>query len=188
MTYKNVLNQIKVLLGMEVKLSQMKLDDGITVVEAEEFAPDYSIGIVTDAGITPLPVGDYTLEDGTKLTVAQEGIIATVTPANAAAEQPTPEAVAAPDMKAEPAAPKRVVESVSKETFFSEQLAEKDAEIERLKTELAKHEQPTEEPKPVELAADPEPIVHNPENEKRKSLAIKGTASIENNVKQWLYN
>lgn len=188
MTYKNVLNQIKVVLGMEVKLSQMKLDDGITVVEAEEFAPDYSIGIVTDAGITPMPVGDYTLEDGTKFTVAQEGIIATVTPASASPEQPTPDAVAAPDMKAEPAAPKRVVESVSKETFFSEQLAEKDAEIERLKTKLAKHEQPTEEPKPVELAADPEPIVHNPENEKRKSLAIKGTASIENNVKQWLYN
>ena len=31
----SVINEIKTLLGMEVKLAQMKLEDGVTVIEAE---------------------------------------------------------------------------------------------------------------------------------------------------------
>ena len=61
MEYKNKLNQIKALLSLEVKLAQMKLEDGITIVEAEAFEPDYSIGIVTPDGIVPMPVGEYEL-------------------------------------------------------------------------------------------------------------------------------
>ncbi len=36
----NVINEIKTLLGMEVKLAQMKLQDGVTVLEAEAFEPE----------------------------------------------------------------------------------------------------------------------------------------------------
>lgn len=142
MEYKNKLNQIKALLSLEVKLAQMKLEDGITVVEAESFEPEYSIGIVTPDGIVPMPVGEYELEDGSMVTVEVEGVIAAigekapeeVGPENEAA----PEEVVAPEMEASPSAPqpKRIVESVSKESFFESQVAELQAENEALKAEL----------------------------------------------------
>ena len=78
MKYKNTLNQIKTLLAMDVKLAQMKLADGVTVVEAEEFEAEYSIGIVTEDGVVPMPVGEYETEDGKIVVVAQECIIAEV--------------------------------------------------------------------------------------------------------------
>lgn len=142
MEYKNKLNQIKALLSLEVKLAQMKLEDGITVVEAESFEPEYSIGIVTPDGIVPMPVGEYELEDGSMVNVEVEGVIAAigekapeeVGPENEAA----PEEVVAPEMEASPSAPqpKRIVESVSKESFFESQVAELQAENEALKAEL----------------------------------------------------
>ena len=39
----NVINEIKTLLGMEVKLAQMKLKDGVTVLEAD--APFASLAV-----------------------------------------------------------------------------------------------------------------------------------------------
>ena len=165
MNFKNKLNQIKALLSMEVKLAQQTLMDGVTTIEAEEFAPDYSVGIVTPDGVVPLPVGEYTMQDGNVLVVEQEGIIMSITPANEEeampeADHPTAEAT---EVQAE-ATPKKVVESVSKETFFNSQLEEigkqveaLKAENERLKTELASNEPAVK------------PITHNPEA-KEKSL------------------
>ena len=70
----NVITQIKQLLGMEVKLEQMKLADGMTVIEAESFEPEMSVVIVTeDDQRIPLPVGEYELEDGRMLVVVVEG-------------------------------------------------------------------------------------------------------------------
>jgi len=195
MDFKNKLNQIKALLSMEVKLEQMKLDDGVTVIEAESFEPEYSIGIVTENGIIPMPVGEYTTQDGKngkKITVAVEGVIATVT--DAEAEEPeteteTPEAVVEPEMEQQ-AQPKRVVESVSKETFFAAQTEwenEKKAltdEIDALKVQLSA--QTT-----VELAEEtPAPLVFNPENEKKIEVnlfAQKRTKTILDTVNQKLY-
>ena len=42
----NVINEIKTLLGMEVKLAQMKLMDGVTVLEADAFEMDNAVFIV----------------------------------------------------------------------------------------------------------------------------------------------
>jgi hypothetical protein len=134
MNYKNKLNQIKALLSLEVKLAQMKLEDGITIIEAESFEPDFSVGIVTADGIVPMPMGEYKLEDGSILVVAVEGIIAEIKQEEAEVEvevEVAPEEVVAPELETEVApTPKRIVESVSKETFF-------EAEIEALKVELA---------------------------------------------------
>jgi hypothetical protein len=134
MNYKKKLNQIKALLSLEVKLAQMKLEDGITIIEAESFEPDFSVGIVTADGIVPMPMGEYKLEDGSILVVAVEGIIAEIKQEEAEAEvevEVAPEEVVEPELETEVApTPKRIVESVSKETFF-------EAEIEALKTELA---------------------------------------------------
>jgi len=160
MEYKNTLNKIKTLLSIEVKLEQMKLVDGITVVEAEQFAPEYSIGVVTADGIVPMPVGSYELENGQVLSVEQEGVIYEIkdAPAEEAEPAPAPEEVVAPEMEAAPA-PKRVVESVSKETFFEE--------IEKLRAELSliKAEKEALELSIQEEAAA-EAINHNPEAQK----------------------
>ena len=68
-------NQIKTLLNIEVKLEEMKLDNG-TVVEAESFESGKEIFIVTDDDKVALPVGEYMLEDSRLLVVEEEGMIA----------------------------------------------------------------------------------------------------------------
>lgn len=202
MNYKNKLNQIKALLALEVKLAQMKLEDGITIVEAEAFEPDYSIGIVTADGIVPLPIGEYKLEDGSILSVEVEGIIASITPASEAETETeveinveaAPEDVVEPMMEAEVSAPspKRIVESVSKETFF--------AEIEQLKTELAaikaenealKSEKSSLEVELSNVEAGAEAIMTNPEAEVKTSsfkLSKNRARSIEDSVFSKIFN
>ena len=156
------MNNVKQLLSMEVKLAQQTLMDGVTTIEAEEFAPEYSVGIVTPEGVIPMPVGEYTTANGEVLVVEVEGIIATIAPAEAEAEEEAPETEATEPVMAEATA-KKVVETVSKETFFSEVEnfatinAALKAEIEALKVELASN---------VPAAT---PINHNPENVVEKS-------------------
>lgn len=69
-----MLNQVKTLLGVEVKLEQMKLENG-TVLEADKFEAGNEIFIVTEDEKVALPVGEYVLEDGQILVVEEEGII-----------------------------------------------------------------------------------------------------------------
>ena len=71
----------------------------------------------------------------------------------------------------EPAA-KKVVESVSKETFFSE-IEKLQTEIKDLKLSLEKKE----EAKEVELSA--KPIKHNPEIPETKQPFVKGKNKLE---------
>ena len=73
----NILNQIKTLLNIEVKLMDMKLENG-TIVSAESFEKDNEIFIVTDDEKIAMPVGEYILEDGKLLVVEEEGMIADV--------------------------------------------------------------------------------------------------------------
>jgi hypothetical protein len=168
----NVVNQIKELLGMEVKLAQMKLQDGVTVIEAEAFEPEMAVFIVNEDERVPMPVGEYMLEDGNMLKVEVEGVIAMI--AMPEMEEPeveeeveTPEAEQ--EMTAEVASPKRVVESVTKEMFF--------AEIEKLKAEIAELKlSKTEVAEVVELSSDNiEVLTHNPEakNEVKLNLYSK---------------
>ena len=69
-----MLNQIKTLLNIEVKLEDMKLENG-TVVTAESFEKGKELFIVTDDEKVAMPVGEYILEDGRLLVVSEEGII-----------------------------------------------------------------------------------------------------------------
>tara|TARA_B110000503_G_C7133139_1_gene407650 strand:- start:382 stop:1017 length:636 start_codon:yes stop_codon:yes gene_type:complete len=73
----NILNQIKTLLNIEVKLMDMKLENG-TIVSAESFEKDNEIFIVTDDEKIAMPVGEYILEDGRLVVVEEEGMIADV--------------------------------------------------------------------------------------------------------------
>lgn len=154
----NVINEIKTLLGMEVKLAQMKLKDGVTVLEADAFEMDNAVFIVNGEERIPLPVGEYELEDGMILVVAVEGVIAEIKEPVAEVEEPEAEVEVEVEAQAETVAtPKRIVESVSKEMFF--------AEIEKLRTEIAELKSVKEVIK-EELSSDEivvEPLTHSPE-------------------------
>ena len=78
----NLKNQIREALGLskEVKLeAQAKLADGTIVVSDTDFEAGANIMILAEDGTTmPLPVGEYELEDGTGLSVTEEGVIAEI--------------------------------------------------------------------------------------------------------------
>ena len=156
----NVINEIKTILGMEVKLAQMKLKDGVTVLEADAFEMDNAVFIVNGEERIPVPVGEYELEDGMILVVAVEGIIAEIKEAVVEApEAPEAEVEVEVEAQAAVATPKRIVESVSKEMFF--------AEIEKLRTEIAELKSVKEVVK-EELSSDiilenVQPLTHSPE-------------------------
>ena len=165
----NVINQIKTLLGMEVKLEQMMLADGVTVLEADVFEPEMEVFIVTeDEQKIPLPIGEYEMENGYMLTVEVEGIIATYAEAPAAEEEAPmeqPEAEVPVEAEAEVKTPKSVIESVVKETRFSaEEFEALQAEVVALKAQLENKEVVAEV---VELE-EVKPIAYNPEAEAAK--------------------
>ena len=87
-----MLNQVKTLLGVEVKLEQMKLENG-TVLEADKFEGGNEIFIVTEDERVALPIGEYVLEDGQTLVIEEEGIIAEIKEAGAEEEAPEEEVV-----------------------------------------------------------------------------------------------
>jgi hypothetical protein len=171
----SLINQIKTLLGMEVKLEQMKLMDGVTVLEADSFEAGNEVFIVTeDEQKIPLPVGEYEFEDGRMLIVVEEGLISELKEKEEEVEEPETEVEVETEKKEEmetskPTA-KKTVESVVKETFFSE-IEKLKEENETLKAELSKLKEVKEE---VELSSDEEvkPISFNPENE-NKVEAVK---------------
>ena len=77
--YEQKINQIRIALGMEVKMAEAMLEDGVTKVEAEAFEPGKKIFVVSEAGEKgPAPEGIHTTEDGTKVTVDSEGTITAV--------------------------------------------------------------------------------------------------------------
>lgn len=182
MNAKTQLNKIKTLLGLDVKLEQAKLLDGATV-EAEQFEPEFSIGIVTEDGIVPMPVGEYETEDGKIIVVEQEGIIATVSDKPAAEAEPEDEVEVEAEQE-KPVQAKRIVESVSKETFFAEiEKIQKENKALRLELESLKKME-------VEMEAETaEPIAHNPEKSKKVELHKYGNPSqIKKNIYKQLFN
>jgi len=78
-----MLNQIKNVLGVElsteekVELAQAKLENG-TVLEAESFESGKEVFILTDDDKVALPIGEYEMEDGKILVIAEDGIISEI--------------------------------------------------------------------------------------------------------------
>jgi hypothetical protein len=186
----SVINQIKTLLGMEIKLEMMKMADGVTVIEADKFEMDNEVFVVTpDEQKIPVPVGEYELENGMILIVEVEGIIADVKEASmeeevAPAESTTPE-VPVEATTEEVSTPKKTIESVVKETFFSELEELKNENIE-LKAQLEKLSAvETTNNDVVELAEEVKPIAFNPENETKVEMfkiATKRNRSIMDSI------
>lgn len=156
---KSVLNQIKTLLGIEIKLEQMTLENG-TVLEAESFEAGEAVFIVTEDGQVPLPVGEYELPESRVLVVSEEGVIGEM---KAMEEEPVAEeAVETKEVEVEAS---QEPSYVTKEDF--------EAAIGEIKSMLSetKKEEVKEE---VELSKEDMPaakaIMPNPEKESQKSF------------------
>lgn len=154
-----MLNEIKTLLNIEVKLEEQKLENG-TVVSAEAFEKDNEIFIVTDDEKVAMPVGEYILEDGRLLVVEAEGLIADVR--EVSDEVPAKEEVEETE---------DLEEEKKEEMSYAtkEELAEVKTMVEEIKAMLEPKEEMSEEVKEEiveevkeELSAV-KPIKHNPE-------------------------
>jgi len=173
----------------EIKLEQMKLQDGVTVIEADLFESGQPVFVVNGEDRIPVPVGDYVLDDGRLLVVSQEGVIGEIKDANqeeqVAEEQEMEKETGAP---APTPTAKKTIESVVKETHFSAE------DYESLKTENISLKEENERLKAektekVELKIDlvpaSKPITFNPES-KQKQIRLGNESLLEflNNKKQ----
>jgi hypothetical protein len=187
MKSNNVIEKIKDVLNLteEVKLEQMKLENG-AILEADSFESGKEVFIVTDDEKVAVPVGEYELEDGRILVVAEEGLISEVKESEAT-EEVEEEVEATEDV---------VLEEEEKEEMAyatKEELAEVKEMIEEIKAmlepkedlsaddlgnlmteELAKHERTELSEVPEEVQAElnepsAEPIVSNPETKENLS-------------------
>lgn len=88
----NETEQVEVVETVEVEMAQMKLKDGVTILEAESFEAGQAVFIVAENGDkVPAPIGEHELEDGKILVITEEGIIAEIKDAMVE-EVETPEA------------------------------------------------------------------------------------------------
>ena len=186
MNTNDMISKIKDVLNLseEVKLEQQALENG-TVLEAEAFEAGNEVFIVTEDEKVAVPVGEYELEDGKILVVAEEGLIAEIKEAAAEEEVVEEEVEATEDV---------VLEEEKEEMGYAtkEELAEVKSMIEEIKAmlepkedlsadelgnlvteELCKHEKVELNEVPEEVQAElnepaAEPIQANPEAKQHK--------------------
>jgi len=170
MKSQETLGKIMELLNLqdEVKLESMKLENG-TTIEAEAFEVNQEVFIVTEEDEKiALPVGEYTLEDGRILVVAEEGIIAEVREGGEEEEAPAQEEEVVEEVE-------QAEEEMSYATKeeLSAAVEEMKAMIEEIKAMMSPKEEeemaaeePQEEVKEVEMSSDEpaaKPIKHSPD-------------------------
>ena len=179
-----MISKIKEVVGLseEVKLAQQKLENG-TVVEAEAFEDGKEIFIVTDDEKVAVPVGEYQMEDGRILVVAEEGIIGEIK-----AEEKEEEEVEAQEeleeekeemyaTKRELAEVKEMIEEIKAMLEPKEEMSAD--ELGNLMTEeLAKHEKTELSEVPEEVQEElnqpaAEPIKANPEADNKNTGGYK---------------
>jgi hypothetical protein len=186
-----MLNQIKNVLGIELsaeklELAQMTLENG-TVIEAEEFAPEFEVFIVTEEERIALPVGEYLLEEGRILVVEEAGIIKEVK----SAESEEVEIEAAEEVVEESPIAEVVEEEMGyvKKEEFKAALEEVKSMIDEIRVIVDENKEKEEMAQVVkeELSATPAaaPLKHNPEAEAKKQMfnySSKRAASTKDNV------
>lgn len=189
-----MLNQIKTLLNIEVKLEDMKLENG-TVVTAESFEKGKEIFIVTDDEKVAMPVGEYLLEDGKLIVVEEEGTIADVREVSdevPAKEEASEEEEITSDLAEEEEEKEEAKEEEKEEMGYAtkEELAEVRNMIDEIKAMLepkeemsndvqaplksrtVKEEFSAEEKTELSEAAA-KPIKHNPEGESKQVKRVE---------------
>jgi hypothetical protein len=197
-TDRTLLNKARVLLGLEVKLEQMKLDNG-AILEAEVFEAGVEIFVVADDERVAVPVGEYEVEGGMIIVVSEEGIIGEIKEAGAEEEAPAEtevEEVEEEELSTETASPKKIVKSISEEMFFSEieKLRTEINELKLSKTEVVAEEVVVElsevKEDKVELSAEEvEGITHTPENlSDKKELNLYSQKGNKNTTRNRIFN
>jgi hypothetical protein len=183
-TEKKIINKVKTLLGLEVKLEQMTLDNG-AVIEAESFEVGAEVFVVADEERVAVPIGEYLMEDGMAMKVIEEGIIAEIGEASAEEEAPAEVVEEEEELATEAAAPKKIVKSISEEMFFSE--------IEKLRAEISElklSKEVVEVKEVVELSKqdEVEGITHNPENATAKKELHLYAQRAQNTIQNRVFN
>lgn len=170
MKSNEVLNQIKTVLGIEVKLETQKLENG-TVLEAESFEKGSDIFIMTDDEKVALPVGEYMLEDSRLLVVEEEGKIADVREVS----DEVPQKEETEDLVEEDLTEESLEEEADVADWQGmekriKNLEDAIADLKADKMEASKVEKEVEEKLSAEPAA--KPIKHNPEGESSKQIKM----------------
>jgi hypothetical protein len=170
---KEVLN-----LSEEVKLEQQALENG-TVLEAEAFEAGNEVFIVTEDEKVAVPVGEYQLEDGRILVVAEEGLISEIKTEEAEEETEEVEVEAAEEEKEVYATKEELAEVKSMLEEIKAMLEPKEDlsadELGNLVTEeLCKHDKVELSEVPEEVQEElnqpaAEPIQANPETKQNLS-------------------
>jgi len=165
----------------KVELAQAKLENG-TVLEAEAFEAGNEIFIVTEDDKVAVPVGDYTMEDGKILVVAEEGIIGEIKEAEAEEEVEAAEEEMSYATKEELAEVKSMIEEIKAMIKEKEEMAAVEAEVK------AEEEEPLKEELSKPAAA---PLKHNPEKETETNKVLfsqKRATSTRDRVLQKIAN
>ena len=129
--YKLKLNQVREILGLEVKLESAKLQDGVTVVEYEKLEPGMPVFVISEDGSTKTPVGEgkHVLEDGTVIEVDAQGIIMEISSKEEEIAEEAPVAEeAVVEVSGEEVAPEEPKIDVAMEEQIVEKVQEKVAE------------------------------------------------------------
>lgn len=144
---------------IDLKLEELKTKDGVMLF-AQVFEPGEPVFIMQDDAQVPVPVGEYELEDGRILVVAEEGIIGEMK--EAAGEAPEGEAAEASADTVTPAEKSYTVSEIRDliEAGLSEQKKIYEDKIAALETKLSalgetKPIKPNPEGKPVEMNEQP---------------------------------
>jgi hypothetical protein len=199
---KSILDRIGTMLfskeepTVEVELAQVKTEDGAAVLEADAFEVGNAVFIVTEEGQIPVPTGEYTLEEGLKIKVDEQGVIVEVEAEGAEEVADEVEAKDEP-MKEETgmmeSAPKKVVKSKTEmeESYFS-----------KIETRLSAIEKSNEDLKAVnvqlsaeneelkkQLAETPAPHTKfNPDAEAQRDVKFKIGARREETIQDRVFN
>lgn len=206
---KDILNRVyEIIMGQETKeavkvdLAQVKTMDGQAVLEAEAFDIGNTVFIVTEEANIPVPMGEYTLEDGVKIKVDEQGIIVEVEAVGAEeVEEVIEEASEVVEAKDEEEMGKDKMESMPKKVVKSKTEME-ESYFSKFETRLSAIEKANEELKSlnVELSAENEelkkqlaetPAEHtkfNPEAEAQRDIKFKIGARREETVTDRVFN
>jgi len=180
MNTNDMISKIKEVVGLseEVKLEQQTLENG-AILEAESFEAGQEVFIVSEDEKIAVPVGEYQMEDGRILVVAEEGLIAEIKAEQE--EEEEVEEVEAKDEEEEMYATKRELAEVKEMIEEIKAMLEPKEEMSSddlgnlMTEELAKHEKLELSEVPEEVQEElnqpaAEPIKANPEVQTKQNF------------------
>ena len=182
MNTNDMISKIKEVVGLseEVKLEQQTLENG-AILEAESFEAGQEVFIVSEDEKIAVPVGEYQMEDGRILVVAEEGLIGEIKAEEEEVEEEVEEVEAKEEEEEEMYATKRelaevkeMIEEIKAMLEPKEDLSADD--LGNLMTEeLAKHEKLELSEVPEEVQEElnqpaAEPIKANPEVQTKQNF------------------